>query len=114
MAAVAQRAPAARAPASRTRARRPSPLRRRVAGGVVWIALVAALLAGVVALNVAVLESNLRLDELGHKRARLRAENAALASKLASAAAAARIQRLAQQRLGVVPAEPDDTFYVRP
>ena len=37
--------------------------RRRVAGGVVWIGVVAVLLAGVVALNVAVLRLNIRLDE---------------------------------------------------
>ena len=85
---------------------------RRLAGGVVWIVVVAVLLAGVVALNVAVLRLNLRFDELGQQRARLRAENAALASKLASAAATARIERLAAQRLGVAPADPARTSYL--
>jgi cell division protein FtsL len=85
---------------------------RRLAGGIVWIVLVAALLAGVVALNVAVLRVNLRLDELGQKRAKLRAENAALASKLASASSTALIQKLAAEQLGAQPALPEQTTYV--
>ena len=52
--------------------------RRRVAGGVVWIGVVAVLLAGVVALNVAVLRLNVQLDELGQERTQLRADNAEL------------------------------------
>jgi len=40
---------------------------RRVAGGVVWIGIVAALLAGVVAMNVAVLRLNMQLDRLGRE-----------------------------------------------
>lgn len=77
-----------------------------------WIVVIAALLAGAVALNVAVLRSNLRLDDLGRQRAKLRAENAALASTLASANATARIQRLAHAKWGVVPADPALTEYV--
>ncbi len=111
-------APAAEAPAVRRRPSRPAPRRRsaadhRVAGGVAWIGLVAVLLAGVVALNVAVLRLNMRLDELGRERAALRAENAELATRLSRAAAAGRIENLAQKRLGLVPAEPDETTYVR-
>ena len=64
-------------------------------GGVVWIAIIAALLAGVVAPNVAVLRLNMTLDELGRDRADLRAENAALAAQLSSAAASPRIQTVA-------------------
>ena len=51
----------------------------------IWIALVAGLLAGVVAMNVAVLRLNMKLDQLGRERADLRAENAALSSQLSSA-----------------------------
>ena len=54
-------------------------------GGVIWIALVAGLLAGVVAMNVAVLRLNMKLDHLGRERADLRAENAALSVQLSSA-----------------------------
>jgi len=95
---------------------RPSPKlvkrERRVAGGVVWIGIVAALLAGVVAMNVAVLRLNMKLDQLGRERANLRAQNAALSSQLSSQASAPRIQGLAAKRLGLVQATPDQTSYV--
>ena len=85
---------------------------RRVTGGVVWIGIVAALLAGVVAMNVAVLRLNMKLDHLARERADLRAQNAALSSQLSSQASAPRIQRLAAKRLGYVQATPDQTSYV--
>ena len=43
-------------------------------GGVVWIVVLAVLLAGIVAVNVAVLQLNVRLDELGRERVQLRAD----------------------------------------
>jgi len=79
----------------------------------VWIAVVAVLLAGVVALNVAVLRLNVQLDQLDGQRAQLRAEKQALASQISMAAAAPRIQLRAQQRYGLVPADPAETTYVR-
>src|SRR4051812_42293418 len=85
---------------------------RRVAGGVMWIGIVAALLAGVVAMNVAVLRLNMQLDCLGRERANLRAQNAALSSQLSRQASAPRIQGLAAKRLGLVQATPDQTSYV--
>jgi cell division protein FtsL len=96
---------------------RPAPRRRReprtrVFGGIVWISLVALLLTGVVALNVAVLRLNMQLDELGREGENLRAENAALASRFSSAHATTRIEELARSQLGLVPADPDDTAYV--
>ena len=81
-------------------ARRPDPLRN----GVVWIVIVGALLAGLVALNVAVLQLNVRLDQLARERASLREDNAALASRFSSAKLLPRIQSRARQRLGLVPA----------
>ncbi len=77
-----------------------------------WIALVAGLLAGIVALNVAVLRLNMRLEQLGQERAELRARNAELASRISSSAATPRIGMLARTRLGLVEAEPSDTTYV--
>ncbi|HET8605737.1 MAG TPA: hypothetical protein VFL66_01770 [Gaiellaceae bacterium] len=79
--------------APRARAQR----RIRVAGGVLWIAISAVLLAGVVALNVAVLRLNLRLDDLGRQRVKLQAENAALASQLSSASDSLKIEAKAQK-----------------
>jgi cell division protein FtsL len=116
MAAVAERERAVRARPPRTPTRerpaRGERRRPRVAHGVVWIAAIAVLLAGVVAMNVAVLRLNLRLDDLASQRARLRADNAQLASQLSSAAASAQIQNLAQAKLGMVPAEADQTRYI--
>lgn len=105
------RTAAARAQPAPARTRVPKPRaapkiapRRRVAGGVVWIGVIALLLAGVVALNVAVLQLNVRLDELGQERAQLRADNAQLSSEIASRAASGRIVALGG-RLGLVRAE---------
>ena len=92
------------------RAPRPVHRERRVAGGVVWIGIVAALLAGVVAMNVAVLRLNMKLDHLGRERADLRAQNAALSSLLSSAASTPRIQALAA-RGGLVQATAQQTHY---
>jgi cell division protein FtsL len=85
---------------------------RRVTGGVFWIGIVATLLAGVVATNVAVLRLNMKLDSLGRERADLRAQNAQLSSQLSSAASASRIQKLAAKRLGWVQATSDQTTYL--
>ena len=110
---TAAAARAERTPQPRARAAsRPRP-QRRVTGGVFWIAVVAALLAGVVAMNVTVLRLNITLDRLGRERANLRADNAELFSQLSSAAAAGRIQALAIKRLGYVPATPEQTTYVQ-
>lgn len=76
----------------------------RTAGGVAWIVVVAAVLAGVVALNVAVLGLNVELDRLGRERSELRARKALLESRLSSTAA--RNETFARTRLGLVPAEP--------
>jgi hypothetical protein len=71
------------------------------------------LLAGVVALNVAVLRLNLRYDELGQERAQLRAESAELSSQLAMRAASARTSSLARHQLGLVRADPAMTTYLQ-
>ena len=56
-----------------------------------------------VALNVAVLRLNVRLDELGQERSQIRADNAQLSSELASKAASGRIAAVASNRLGLQP-----------
>ena len=106
------RAPARRGqatPAARPRAR---VRHRHFSSGVAWIAVFGVLLAGIVAVNVAVLQANIRLDKLGQQRATLRAENAALASQLSAAAAGPRIAGLAARKLGLVQASSQDTSYV--
>lgn len=96
----------ARAPRARPRTGRSAVSGRRVAGGAVWIVVMGLLLAGVVALNVAVLRLNLRFDELTQERAQLRAENAELSSNLAIRTSSPRTSSLAKRRLGLVPADP--------
>jgi cell division protein FtsL len=98
---------------TRSRRTRRATARRPVTGGVLWIVVLTILLAGVVALNVAVLRLNMTLDRLGRERAQLRADTAGLQSQLSSAAATGRIEAVAVKRLGYVPATPDSTTYVR-
>ena len=94
--------------AARTRAR-PQP--RRLTGGIVWISAFAVLLAGVVALNVAVLRVNVRLNELNKQQLQLQAENQTLASRASSATSSLRIEQVAH-RLGLQPAPASDTSYL--
>lgn len=77
-----------------------------------WIALSGVLLAGVVFVNVAVLRANLSLDSTTNQRAKLRAENQALQSQLASALASPKIQARAQHQLGLVAADPSTIRYL--
>ena len=113
MSAVAERARAhSTEVAVRPRARRAAP-RRKVTRGVVSIAAVACLLGGVVALNVAVLRLNLRMDDRNRERVRLRADISALATKLSGTSAVAQIETRAQRELHLVPADPAQTTFVR-
>ena len=100
-----------RRPRVRTRPKRRA--RIRPFGGVVWIVLLAVLLAGVVAVNVAVLQLNVRLDELGRERIELQGETRRLSSQLSSASATARIASQAKTKLGLVEADPELTFHVQ-
>jgi cell division protein FtsL len=103
-----------RAPQAKPRAtprRRPA-RSKGVAGGVAWIVFLTGLLGGVVALNVAVLRLNVQLDGLAREKQELRAGNNELASRLAGVEASGRVQTLARNQLGLVPAEPDQTTYV--
>jgi len=101
-------------PAAGTTRARKEPRRRTrtlTGGGVLWILVLGALLGGVVAVNVLVLQLNVRLDELGRERAGLMADNARLRSHLSSTAASARIEQQAAQ-LGLVQADPAETTFV--
>jgi cell division protein FtsB len=94
----------------RTPRRRPA-ARPRVAGSVVWIVVVATLLAGIVALNVAVLRLNMQAEELEGRQAELVAKRDTLEAELSRAAAAGRIEAIAVNRYGL--AEPVEAVYVR-
>jgi cell division protein FtsL len=105
-------APSLPIPRTRKRSRAKEAAKRRAFGGVAWIVLFGALLAGVVAINVAVLQLNVEHGKLGAERVQLRADTARLRSQLSSAGAAASIESQAKSRLGVVPADPATTSYV--
>jgi cell division protein FtsL len=107
MSTIAQQA---RAPRARAASRKRT---WALGGGVVWIIVLAVLLAGVVAVNVAVLRLNLQLDEAGRERTELKTDIARLRSEISSAAATTRIERLAEGELGLVEVEPEDTTYVQ-
>lgn len=93
----------------------PAPRRRaagrRLTGGIVWISVFALLLAGVVAVNVAVLRVNVDLTKLDKQELQLQAQNATLASQVSSAGASLKIEATAR-RLGLVPASATDTSYI--
>ena len=91
--------------------RRKARKRSGVAGGLAWIIVGSVLLSGIVALNVAVLRLNIRLDHLNNQSQQLQAQNAALGAKVSESVSSPRIQALAKAR-GFVPADPATTGYV--
>ena len=96
---------------SRAPVRRPPARERaRLAGSVAWITLVALLLTGIVAVNVAALRLNLESQRLEERKEELLGANAAAASELSGLASAGRIEDEAR-RLGLAP--PAETKYVR-
>ncbi|MFO7572909.1 MAG: cell division protein FtsL [Gaiellaceae bacterium] len=101
-------------PAKRTRSSSKVRARPRLllGGGILWIVLFGALLAGVVAVNVTVLRLNVQLDQAAREQSQLKADIAGLRSQLSSASASARIESRARKDLGLVPADPDTIVYV--
>ena len=75
--------------------------------------MVTVLLAGVVAVNVAVLRLNMRLDRASRQRVELQADVARLQSDLSTAGASVQIRREARSQLGLTPADPAATTYLR-
>ena len=101
-------APAARPrPRTRKRAKRAS-----ARGGILWIAVGGILLAGVVFVNVAVLQLNLRLDSANAERSKLLAENAALQTQYAKLISSPRVSAAATKQLGLVYQDPSQYRYV--
>jgi cell division protein FtsL len=96
----------------RRTAARSQPRARAFGGGVFWIVVLACLLAGVVAVNVAVLRLNLELDGVARERSQLKADVASVRVELAKVAATAQIERAATEELDLVAADPEDMIYV--
>lgn len=86
--------------------------RRPLAGGVAWIVLLAVLLAGVVAVNVAVLQLTMSLSKTSRHRVELQGDIARLQGELSSAASTYRLQQEAHGSLGLVQADSSTTRYV--
>jgi cell division protein FtsL len=97
-------------PRTQTRNRKRSQARAR--GGILWIAVSGILLAGVVFVNVAVLQLNLSLDSANSTRSKLLAENAALESQYSALIASQRIQQQAVREFGLVYEDPSGYGYV--
>ncbi len=101
------------APSRRRRRAQATGFRGAFASGIVWIVAVAALLAGVVVINVLALRLNVELDQLRLTRAELKAEIATTRAQLSTASANERIVDDAASKLGLVEHDPNATTTVR-
>ena len=106
MAAVTQ--PLARPRVSaRARARK-----ARARGGILWIAIGGILLAGVVFVNVAVLQLNLRLDSANADRAKLLADNADLQAQYSRLVSSPRVTAAALKQYGLTYQDPTEYGHI--
>lgn len=85
----------------------------RLARPVVVILIVAALLAGIVALNVAALRERIKTDDLDAQIADLRDQQRLLETELSRAGAVGRIEFAAKNRLGLIEPAPGDTRHLK-
>jgi cell division protein FtsL len=81
--------------------------------GRTWVVVIGALLAGIVFLNVSVLQLNRGIATTDAKSQVLERTNSTLRERVATLNSAERIQRLAEQRGYVLP-QPGDVTYLRP
>lgn len=96
-------------PRRRTRARR----RRATArGGILWITVGGILLAGVVFVNVAGLQLNLRLEKANAQKAKLIAENASLQTQYSRLMSSPRIYAVVTKRFGLRYEDPSQYGYI--
>jgi cell division protein FtsL len=101
------------APVAQPRTRTRKRVKRASArGGILWIAVSGILLAGVVFVNVAVLQLNLALDSSNSDRTKLIAGNAALESQYSQLISSQRIQQQAVRQLGLQYSDPSTYGYV--
>jgi hypothetical protein len=105
-------APARIRPRPKPKLRQKARQKSRSRGAILWIAVSAVLLAGVVFVNLAVLRLNLALDKATQERAQLHASTAQLQSQLSAALASPRIQAQARRQDGLVPADPSTIGYI--
>jgi cell division protein FtsB len=101
----------AASPVARVLNSRGMPLVDRILRGPGWVVMLGALLAGIVFLNVSVLELNRGIARTDAKSAQLERVNSALRARVAKLDSGERIQELAATRGFVMP-EPGDVTYV--
>jgi cell division protein FtsB len=89
------------------------PLLDRLLRGRAWVAIVGVLLAGIVFLNVSVLELNRGIAQTDAQSAALERANSSLRERVAKLDSGERIRQLAAARGFVMP-QPGDVTYVRP
>ena len=104
-----RRVPERPAPRRETHARRRHVHRLRA--HIVWMVLFALLLAGVVAMNVAVLRANVSVNKLDQQIAHMRAQNQTRSSDLAAATSAPQVEAWAR-RNGLIEAPAANTGYL--
>ena len=102
----------AQSPVARVLNSRGMPLLDRILRGPAWVVMLGALLAGIVFLNVSVLELNRGIARTDTKSAQLERVNSALRARVAKLDSGERIQELAAARGFVMP-QPGDVTYVR-
>jgi len=115
--AVSARAPARSRTAPEQAAPRAVPRRRvrprrMTAGGAVWVVILATLLGGIVALNVAALRDSIEVNKLQARAQQLQDENRLLRNDATNLSSPSAIG-MAAAKLGMVPADPNTTHYVR-
>jgi cell division protein FtsL len=115
--AVSARAPARSRATSEQAAPRAVPRRRvrprrMTAGGAVWVVVLAALLGGIVALNVAALRDSIEVNRLQAHAEQLQNDNRLLRNQVTNLSSPASIGAAAQ-KLGMIPADPNTTRYVK-
>ena len=107
--------PATRRPAARTRRLtehgRVAAVLDRLLRGRGWVMLIGALLAGIVLLNVSVLELNRGIASTNSRASALEAQNSVLRTRLADVGSAEAVQRAAEARGFVLP-QPGDVGYL--
>jgi cell division protein FtsL len=104
---------AAASPVARVLNSRGMPLVDRVLRGPVWVVMLGVLLAGIVFLNVSVLELNRGIARTDAKAAQLERTNSGLRERVAKLDSGERIQELAAARGFVMP-QPGEVTFVRP
>jgi len=114
--AVSARAPARSRTAPEQAAPRAVPRRRvrprrMTAGGAVWVVILATLLGGIVALNVAALRGTIDSNRVESQAESLKEQNTALASEVAAMSGYGRIAVKAS-KLGMVLAQPARSDYI--